>query len=105
MVGVPISTDRSSYVDFSAPYMESGVAIVIPSKYNESKNAWIFLKPLTIGLWLTTGAFFLFTGFVVWILEHSINKEFQGPPMQQVGTIFWFSFSTLVFAHSKSIIP
>lgn len=102
MVGVTISAERSSYVDFSAPYIESGVAIVIPSKDNESKNTWIFFEPLTLGLWLIIGAFFLFTGFVIWILEHSINTEFQGPPLHQVGTMFWFSLSTLFFAHSKS---
>ncbi|KAH6761301.1 hypothetical protein C2S51_018250 [Perilla frutescens var. frutescens] len=105
MVGdVTISADRSSYVDFSAPYMESGVAIIVPFEDNSSKNTWIFMKPLTVGLWLTIGAFFLFTGFVIWILEHRINEEFQGPPLQQVGTMFWFSFSTLFFAHREKVM-
>jgi ionotropic glutamate receptor len=38
---------------------------------------------------------------VIWVLEHRINNEFRGPLGQQLGTIFWFSFSTLVFAQSK----
>ncbi|GFZ04379.1 glutamate receptor 2.8 [Actinidia rufa] len=71
------------------------------SRMMRGKNAWIFMKPLTMDLWLTTGAFFIFTGFVVWVLEHRVNKEFRGPPRQQVGMIFWFSFSTLVFAHRE----
>lgn len=102
---VTITANRSELFDFTFPYTESGVAVVVPIKNNESKNAWIFLKPLTTGLWLTTGAFFIFTGFVVWVLEHHINAEFQGPPLQQLGMIFWFSFSTLVFAHSKTNSP
>lgn len=101
---VTITANRSELVDFTFPFTESGVAVVVPTKANESKNAWIFVKPLTTGLWLTAGAFFFFTAFVVWALEHRVNEEFQGPPLQQVGTIFWFSFSTIVFAHSKAPI-
>ncbi|KAL6517259.1 hypothetical protein OROHE_017965 [Orobanche hederae] len=90
------------FVDFTVPYTEPGVAVVVPVGGDKTKNACIFLKPLTVGLWLTIGAFFIFTGSVVWVLEHRVNKEFRGPPAQQVGTALWFSFSTLVFAHSKS---
>ncbi|KAH6793347.1 hypothetical protein C2S52_003824 [Perilla frutescens var. hirtella] len=101
---VTILANRSRYVDFTVPYSEPGVAIIVPIKKNETKNGWIFLKPLTVGLWLTIGAFFIFTGFVVWVLEHRVNKAFRGPPMQQVGTTLWLSFSTLVFAHREKVI-
>lgn len=102
MVGdITILANRSHYVDFSLPFMEPGVYVIVPLKNDERKNAWIFTKPLTMGLWLTTGAFFVFTGLVIWILEHRTNDEFRGPIGEQVGKIFWFSFSTLVFAHSK----
>ena len=86
------------------PFTESGVAMIVPVKDDESKNEWIFMKPLTMDMWLIIGALFIFIGFVVWVLEHRVNKEFRGPPHQQVGMIFWFSFSTLVFSHRKSFI-
>ncbi|KAH6773305.1 hypothetical protein C2S51_011709 [Perilla frutescens var. frutescens] len=101
---VTILANRSRFVDFTIPYSEPGVAIIVPIKENKMNNAWIFMKPLTVGLWLTIGAFFLFTGFVVWVLEHRVNKEFRGPPMQQVGMTLWFSFSTLVYAHREEVI-
>lgn len=101
---ITILANRSEYVDFTLPFMESGVFVIVPLKNDKRKNAWIFTKPLTMGLWLTTGAFFVFTGFVVWILEHRANDEFRGPIGEQVGKIFWFSFSTLVFAHKEKII-
>ncbi|XP_016649707.1 PREDICTED: glutamate receptor 2.9-like [Prunus mume] len=41
------------------------------------------------------------SGFVVWVIEHPINQEFQGSPSQQIGTVLWFSFSTIVFAHTS----
>ncbi|KAL2243127.1 UNVERIFIED_CONTAM: Glutamate receptor 2.7 [Sesamum indicum] len=101
---IAILANRSRFVDFSFPYTESGVSAVVPIKDNERKNAWIFMKPLTTDLWLTIGTFFVFTGFVVWVLEHRVNKEFRGPLLQQVGMIFWFSFSTIVFAHKEKVI-
>uniref|UniRef100_A0A0A9AR16 Ionotropic glutamate receptor C-terminal domain-containing protein n=1 Tax=Arundo donax TaxID=35708 RepID=A0A0A9AR16_ARUDO len=52
-------------------------------------------------MWCVTGVFFLIIGTVVWLLEHRINDEFRGPPVQQVITVFWFSFSTLFFAHRE----
>ncbi|CAG7895626.1 unnamed protein product [Brassica rapa] len=62
---------------------------------------WVFLQPLTPHLWLTTGAFFVLTGVIVWLIERPENKEFHGSWSKQIGVIFWFGFSTLVYAHSK----
>jgi ionotropic glutamate receptor len=83
------------------PYTETGVSMVVPMKDNRKKNAWAFLKPLSWGLWVTSACSFVFIGFVVWVLEHRINNNFRGPPSHQIGTSLWFSFSTMVYAHSK----
>ena len=96
-----IIANRSSKVDFTLPYTESGVAMVVPYKNDKSKNIWAFLKPLTWDLWLAIGCFFVFIVMVVRILEHRINEDFRGPAAHQIGTSFWFSFSTMVFAQSK----
>jgi hypothetical protein len=34
-----------------------------------------------------------------------MNEDFQGPLSHQIGTSFWFSFSTMVFAHSNFASP
>ncbi|THG20137.1 hypothetical protein TEA_002373 [Camellia sinensis var. sinensis] len=98
-----IITNRTRIVDFTQPYMESGLVIVVPVKERKS-SAWAFLRPFTVEMWCITGLFFLFVGVVVWIFEHRMNDEFRGPPSQQVTTIFWFSFSTMFFAHRESIV-
>ncbi|KAJ8758795.1 hypothetical protein K2173_000516 [Erythroxylum novogranatense] len=98
---VTIRLNRSNYVDFTLPYTESGVSMIVPVKDDKNKNAWAFLKPLTGDLWVACFCFFVYTGFVIWVLEHRINEEFRGPPLYQVGTSFWFSFSTMVFAHRE----
>lgn len=98
---ITVVAKRSLFVDFTLPFSESGVSMVVLMKHDERDNMWIFLKPLSRNLWLTTALAFIFTGLVVWVLEHRINTDFRGPPDQQFSTVFWFSFSTLVFAHSN----
>jgi ionotropic glutamate receptor len=106
MVGdTTILANRSNFVDFTLPYTESGVSMVVPVKDSRTKNTWVFLKPLTWDLWMTSGCFFVFIGFVVWVLEHRINDDFRGPPSHQIGTSLWYAFSTMVFAHRKFPLP
>ncbi|XP_062092122.1 glutamate receptor 2.7-like isoform X2 [Humulus lupulus] len=101
---ITIRANRSLYVDFTLPYTESGVQMIVPVKDQRSKNAWVFLKPLTWDLWATSASFFVFIGFVVWVLEHRINEDFRGPPLHQIGTTFSFSFSIMVFAYREKVI-
>nr|DAD23335.1 TPA_asm: hypothetical protein HUJ06_024798 [Nelumbo nucifera] len=100
---ITIVTNRTRIVDFTQPFIESGLVIVAPVRQTKS-TAWAFLKPFTVEMWCTTGAFFLFVGIVVWILEHRSNSEFRGPPRQQFITVFWFSFSTMFFAHRENTV-
>ncbi|KDP43923.1 hypothetical protein JCGZ_05390 [Jatropha curcas] len=72
---ISIVANRSQYVDFTLPYTGAGtVSMIVPTTDEE-----------------------------IWVLEHRINEEFQGSPSQQVGTSFWFSFSTMVFAHRERV--
>ena len=80
------------------PYTDLGLGTL--SK-NADETMWIFLRPLSSDLWLVAVGFFILLGFVIWILEHRINEEFQGSTSQQIGVTLWFAFSTLVYAHSK----
>ncbi|KAJ4719201.1 Glutamate receptor [Melia azedarach] len=97
-----ITANRSLYVDFTLPYTDMGIGMIVPTEQNN--NMWIFLKPLKADLWLTTAVFFVLTGFIIWIIEHPINDEFQGSRAQQIGTMFWYSFSTLVFAQREKLL-
>ncbi|GLT85187.1 hypothetical protein SLE2022_033830 [Rubroshorea leprosula] len=101
---ISIVANRSLYVDFTLPYMESDVVMMVPIKNNSNKNALVFLEPLTGDLWVTSTCFFVLIGFVIWVLEHRISDDFRGPPSHQVGTSLWFSFAILVFAHRERVV-
>uniref|UniRef100_A0A0D3E0T5 Ionotropic glutamate receptor C-terminal domain-containing protein n=1 Tax=Brassica oleracea var. oleracea TaxID=109376 RepID=A0A0D3E0T5_BRAOL len=92
---ITITAKRSMYVDFTMPFTEMGLGTVAPKE----TNMWVFFHPLTRDLWITSAAFFVLTGFIVWLIERPKNKDFQGSWSKQMGIIFWFGFSTLVYAH------
>ncbi|KAM7477597.1 hypothetical protein LguiA_025810 [Lonicera macranthoides] len=48
---VTIRANRSLYVDFTMPFTESGIIMIVPVEDKKAKNAWVFLKPLTWDLW------------------------------------------------------
>ncbi|KAF9662002.1 hypothetical protein SADUNF_Sadunf18G0007900 [Salix dunnii] len=96
--------NRSLYIDYTLPYTESGVNMIVPIADNNSKNAWVFMKPLTWDLWVSTFVLFVFIGFVVWVLEHRVNEDFRGSASDQAGASFWFSFSTMVFAQRERVV-
>ncbi|KAL5198118.1 hypothetical protein ABZP36_001630 [Zizania latifolia] len=100
---ISIVTNRTRVVDFTQPYVESGLVIVTAVREKPS-SAWAFLKPFTGEMWAVTGGFFLFVGAVVWVLEHRSNADFRGSPRNQLVTVFWFSFSTMFFAHRENTV-
>ncbi|CAA7022011.1 unnamed protein product [Microthlaspi erraticum] len=100
---VAIVTKRTRIVDFTQPYIESGLVVVAPVS-TPNENPWAFLRPFTPAMWAVTAAFFVAVGAVIWILEHRINDEFRGPPKRQVVTILWFTFSTMFFSHRENTV-
>ncbi|CDY19956.1 BnaA09g02950D [Brassica napus] len=96
---ITITANRSMYVDFTMPFTEMGLGTVAPKE----TNMWVFFHPLTRDLWITSAAFFVLTGFIVWLIEKPKNKDFQGSWSKQIGIIFWFGFSTLVYAHREKL--
>jgi len=85
---IAIVTNRTKIVDFTQPYVESGLVVVAPVKKLNS-SPWAFLSPFSPLMWAVTAVFFLIVGVVVWILEHRTNDEFRGSPRKQIMTILW----------------
>ncbi|KAG6691207.1 hypothetical protein I3842_10G054300 [Carya illinoinensis] len=96
-----ILSDRLQYVDFTVPYTESSLVMVVPAK--SERLEFMFIEPFTSGLWVVTGAILMYTMFTVWFLEHQSNPEFSGPWKNQISTALWFTFSSLFFAHREKI--
>ncbi|CAN6167021.1 unnamed protein product [Urochloa humidicola] len=88
---ITIRYNRTFYADFTVPYTESGIAMVVPVRDSVNKNTWIFFKPLTPGMWLGSIVFFIYTGVVVLSLEFlGNNKNVRGPIPRQLGIMIFF---------------
>ncbi|KAF9589315.1 hypothetical protein IFM89_022642 [Coptis chinensis] len=98
---ITILANRTNYVEFTQPYAESGLTMVVPVKSEE--KAWLFVKPFSAAMWLAVSIALMYTMFVVWFLEHRSNPEFRGPWMNQLSTAMWFTFSTIFFAHREAL--
>ncbi|KAF3672661.1 Apoptosis inhibitory protein 5 isoform 1 [Capsicum annuum] len=100
---ITILAERTKYVEFTQPFAESGLTMVVPVKFDRSGMAWMFWKPFTTNMWIATGAVLVYTMLVVWFIEHQSNAEFRGRWKDQLGTAMWFTFSSLFFAHRENI--
>ncbi|KAF8657764.1 hypothetical protein HU200_059924 [Digitaria exilis] len=89
---ITIRYNRTFYADFTVPYTESGIAMVVPVRDSVNKNTWIFLKPLTPSMWFGSVVFFIYTGLVVLSLEFlGNNKNVRGPIPRTLGIMIFFS--------------
>jgi ionotropic glutamate receptor len=87
---------RYSLVDFSQPYIESDLHMVVTEQPEKSKT-WKFLDAFTKEMWLLIAAIHIFVGFVIWLIEGEDNPDLSG-----IGSMLWFLVTVLFYAHSKS---
>ncbi|CAN0853240.1 Glutamate receptor 2.7 [Linum grandiflorum] len=96
-----ILADRLDKVEFTQPFAESGLSMIVPAR--SEKSAWMFMKPFTMEMWLVTGTILVYTMLIIWFLEHQTNPDFKGPLRNQMGTALLFTFSSLFFAHREKV--
>ncbi|KAF5185774.1 Glutamate receptor 2.2 [Thalictrum thalictroides] len=92
---VTIVSKRCDYAEFSHPYTDSGVQIVVLRKSHVVNRSWLFLKPFTIGLWGLTACVNIYNGVVVWLVERRHHPEFNGSAWDRVGSLTMLTFTTL----------
>ncbi|XP_059065434.1 glutamate receptor 3.2 [Cryptomeria japonica] len=100
---ITILSSRSAKVDFTQPYTDTGLVIMVPIKKINSSR-WAFVEPFTLSMWLTTAAFVFLTAFLIWLLERDKNDAFTGEPAKQMEISLWFSFSTVIFVHREKVM-
>jgi hypothetical protein len=88
---------RYHLVDFSQPYVESGLHMVVTEQPEKSKETWMFLHAFKKEMWLMMIAMHIFVGFVIWLIEREVNEDLRG-----LGSMLWFLVTVLFYAHSKS---
>ncbi|KAJ0744352.1 putative solute-binding protein family 3/ domain of MltF [Helianthus annuus] len=92
---VAIRSSRLDYLDFTQPYTESGLEMVVPVKSKLSNQPWLFMKPFTAKMWWLIATITVYTGFIIWLIERAHCEYLRGSIINQVGIIIWLAFMTL----------
>uniref|UniRef100_A0A2N9I1J8 Ionotropic glutamate receptor C-terminal domain-containing protein n=1 Tax=Fagus sylvatica TaxID=28930 RepID=A0A2N9I1J8_FAGSY len=92
---VTIVSGRYQHAEFTHPYTESGLVMIVPVISKTSNRAWLFMKPFTMAMWLLIGAINVYNGFVIWLLERNNCPELKGSVINQMGMLIWLAFNTL----------
>jgi ionotropic glutamate receptor len=95
--------NRTSFVDFTLPYTESGVTMLVSNK--QRKSMWVVVKPFSWDLWLAMVIVSIFIGLVLMILErHNTNDSASASPKWSVGTLFWLPMASAVSSQGDKVI-
>lgn len=80
---ITITYNRTRYADFTMPYTDSGIGMIVRFKQAENKNIFIFVQPLTICLWLVSFGFVIFIGITIYIMEPKQWPKPQDTPISR----------------------
>nr|XP_043627197.1 glutamate receptor 2.8-like [Erigeron canadensis] len=92
---VTIMESKHDYADFTQPYTESGLEMIVPVRSRLSNHPWLFMKPFTAQMWWLIAAITLYNGFVIWLIERTYCDYLQGSVINQIGIVIWLAFTTL----------
>jgi len=98
IAALTITREREERVDFTHPYLVSGLTLGYPSR---GGSAWFdtvrsFFSMEFLSAIVSLGLVLLAAGFAVWLFERKRNpEEFGGPPLQGLGSGFWWSAVTM----------
>ncbi|XP_062023537.1 glutamate receptor 2.7-like isoform X1 [Rosa rugosa] len=97
---IEVIADRYHYVEFSQPYISSGLQMVVTVKPDKLKEKWMFMNAFSKSMWLLMITTHLSVCFVVWFIEceHGQNFELEG-----IGAILWFSVTVLFFVQRERV--
>ena len=92
-----ITSDREARLDFSHPFISSGLGVAI---HQRPGGGWLTtLQRVFSGKFLLALAPLLLLltliGLLVWLAERRRNPQFQGGPLQGIGSGLWWSAVTM----------
>ena len=98
---IAITTKRIGHAEFTHPYSEVGLVMIVPTRKDTSNKALLFTKPFTVTMWILIAVVTAYNGFVVWFIERNHCPEHQGSMFDQAGAMLCSSFTTLFSLHGN----
>ncbi|XP_008781483.2 glutamate receptor 2.7-like [Phoenix dactylifera] len=96
---VTILAKRSKNITFTEPFLGSGLSMLVRVKRDH--KTFMLTKPFSKAVWALIFVTLIYTGIIIWYLEHEKNPEFHGPWRTQLGATLWLIFSSIFYAHGR----
>ncbi|KAL5558844.1 hypothetical protein UlMin_035055 [Ulmus minor] len=97
---ISVFTERYQYVDFTHPYLCSGIEMIVTVKPDKVKETWMFMNAFTQKMWLQLMFMHLSVCLIVWLIE---NLHGQNPELKGLGAMFWFTITILFFIQREQL--
>ncbi|PIN16447.1 Glutamate-gated kainate-type ion channel receptor subunit GluR5 [Handroanthus impetiginosus] len=96
---------RCVYAEFSQPYIESGLQMVVIAKSGLKESRFIALNAFTKKMWIQLGAMSMSTGAIIWLSEYATgNEQFtKNSFLELIGSILWLSVTIISFSQRENI--
>ncbi|KAJ9537931.1 hypothetical protein OSB04_030664 [Centaurea solstitialis] len=98
---VSVLSRRYQHAEFTHPYTETGLVMVVPVAPHHGK--WLFVKPFTLGMWSLTVLIHIYNGFVVWLIERKHSPELEGSALHQTGILLCLAFTRMFLASGDEL--
>ncbi|XP_024979120.1 glutamate receptor 2.8-like [Cynara cardunculus var. scolymus] len=98
---VSVVSRRYQYAEFTHPYTETGLVMVVPVASQHGQ--WLFVKPFTLGMWALTVMIHIYNGFVVWLIERKHSPELEGSALHQTGILLCLAFTRMFLANGDEL--
>ncbi|KAI3716236.1 hypothetical protein L6452_23436 [Arctium lappa] len=98
---VSVVSRRYQYAEFTHPYTETGLVMVVPVASHHGQ--WLFVKPFTLGMWALTVMIHIYNGFVVWLIERKHSPELEGSALHQTGILLCLAFTRMFLANGDEL--
>lgn len=110
IAGLTITAERERYVDFSKPYMEIGVVIMIKKPLHQRPGIFSFMEPLSIEIWVCITMAYIGVSVALFVVSRFSPVEWRKSPKAENGyendfsllNSFWFSMGALMFQGSDN---
>jgi len=102
VIDMSITSIRQTAVDFTMPYMSTGVGILYKKKKPPPPNPFSFLQPLSIEVWIYTTTAYLGVSIVLFLLgrispyEWEDNGEGSATNQWTISNALWFGIGSFL---------
>ncbi|KAL2498262.1 Glutamate receptor 2.7 [Abeliophyllum distichum] len=99
-----IMADRYVYAEFSQPYIESGLVMVVTVKPGAKDKGFVIVDAFKMEMWIQMAAMSMSSAVAIWLTEYANNNpEIRGSFWQLISSMLWFCITVLSLAHRETI--